>query len=165
MHQHSEIEIEFVKKIEKHRGIIHKICYVYAHNNLDKEDLRQEIVLQLWKSYPSFQGKSEFSTWLYRVALNTAITYTKRRSLIIENPENISNQLSFENNDDYSEDVKLLYKAISHLSKIEKAIVIMWLEEKSYEEIAATTGISVKNVSVKLVRIKKKLAEIIERLQ
>jgi len=159
-----KIEKEFIAKIQKHQGILHKICFVYAKNNLDKEDLYQEMILQLWKSYSSFEHKSKFSTWMYRVALNTAITLTKKNSLFEKNKTLISENYEAKEFIDYSEDIKILYKAISKLSKIEKAITLLWLEEKSYRDIAETVGISEKNVSVKLVRIKKKLAELIKKM-
>lgn len=159
------IENEFIASIQEHQGILHKISFVYANHVNEKDDLYQEIVLQLWKSYPSFQGKSKFSTWMYRVALNTAITLTKKPKLIFNAIEKQSVSTSFETSMEFSEDVKLLYKAISHLNKVDKAIVLLWLEEKSYAEIAETIGITVSNVSVKLTRIKVKLAELIEKLQ
>ena len=163
MQNQREIEKEFIGPIQKHQGILHKICFVYSHNNADKEDLYQEIVLQLWKSYPSFRQESKFSTWMYRVALNTAITLNKKASKF-KNKAEISDDYTVEKVDDYSEEIKLLYKAISKLSKIEKAIVMLWLEQKTYNEIAEIIGISEKNVGVKLVRSKKKLAKIIKKL-
>ena len=165
MNHPKDIENEFIAQIEAHQGILHKICFVYANTNTDKDDLYQEIILQLWKSYPSFQGKSKFSTWMYRVALNTAITLTKRPKLVFKDLENHTVAVSIEPAMDYSEDVKLLYKAISQLNKIEKAIVLLWLEEKSYVEISEAIGLTVSNVSVKLTRLKAKLAQLIERLQ
>jgi RNA polymerase sigma-70 factor (ECF subfamily) len=159
----SEIEKEFIGQIQNHQGILHKICFVYSNYYADKEDLYQEIVLQLWKSYPSFRKESKFSTWMYRVALNTAITLNKKASKF-KNRVQISNDYTVEQVDDFSEDIKILYKAISKLSKIEKAIILLWLEEKIYSEIAQIVGISEKNVSVKLVRSKKKLAKIIKKI-
>ena len=158
-------ETEFLELIEKHQRIIHKICFMYCRNNPDKEDLYQEITLQLWKAFPSFKGQSAFSTWMYRVALNTAITMTRRYNFLTLTPA--SSDISYEINSsiELSEEVKILYKAISHLKELEKGIVFLWLEEKSYEEIAETLGISVKNVSVKLIRIKNKLSGIIKKLQ
>jgi len=160
-----DIEKEFITKIRKHQGILHKICFIYARNSAEKEDLYQEIILQLWKSYPTFKGISKFSTWMYRVALNTAITLTKKIPLLELNLKNTPKTYELEKSMDYSEDVKILYKAISQLKKVDKAIILMWLEEKPYHDIAETVGISVKNVSVKVVRIKAKLAELIEKLQ
>lgn len=163
MQRQKETEKEFIARIQNHQGILHKICFVYAHNTADKEDLYQEIVLQLWKSYPSFRKEAKFSTWMYRVALNTAITLNKKASKF-KNKVQISNDYAVEQVDDYSEDITILYKAITKLSKIEKAIILLWLEEKAYSEIAQIVGISEKNVSVKLVRSKKKLAKIIKRI-
>ena len=163
MQSQKETEKEFIARIQKHQGILHKIWFVYAHSNADKEDLYQEIVLQLWKSYSSFRQESKFSTWMYRVALNTAITLNKKASKF-KNKAQISDDYAVENVDDYSEEIQILYKAISKLSKIEKAIVMLWLEEKTYKEIAEIIGISAKNVSVKLVRSKKKLSKIIKKI-
>jgi len=159
-----QLETEFLNQVKSHQNIIHKICFIYSRNRSDKEDLYQEIVLQLWKSYPSFGKRSAFSTWMYRVALNTAISTTQRFwfTADTELPE-----LAFEAESqmDLSEDIRILYRAISKLAKIEKAIILLWLENRSYDEIAETTGISVKNVSVKLVRIKARLSEIIRKMQ
>ena len=100
---------------------MHKICFVYAKNSADKEDLYQEIVLQLWKSYSSFKHKSMFSTWMYRIAINTALTLTKKRSLFENNTTFLDEEFGAEEPFDYSEDIKILYKAISKLSKVEKS--------------------------------------------
>jgi len=160
-----KIENEFIEKIREHQGILHKISFVYSKNNAaDKEDLYQEMVLQLWKSYPSFRQEAKFSTWMYRVAINTAITLTKKAALFGNQKIQISEEYAIAEDIDYSEDIKILYKAISKLSKIEKAVILLWLEEKTYNEIAQIVGISEKNVSVKLVRSKKKLAKIIKKI-
>lgn len=164
MQNQNEIEKEFVEQIQKHQGILHKICFVYSNNNGDKEDLYQEIVLQLWKSYPSFRKEAKFSTWMYRVALNTSITLNKKAALFENHKTQLSEEYEIAEVIDYSEDIKILYKAISKLSKIEKVIIMLWLEEKTYSEIAEIVGMSEKNVSVKLVRSKKKLAQIIKKL-
>ncbi len=159
------LEKEFLKQINAHQIIIHKICFIYCRNKSDKEDLYQEIVLQLWKSYPSFEGRSAFSTWMYRVALNTAISTTRRVWFFVDTgglPDITSDNESMM---DLSEEINLLYKAISQLDKVEKAIILLWLESKSYEEISDTIGISVKNVSVKLVRIKAKLVRMLKHFQ
>lgn len=155
-------EEEFVQLIEQNQQILHKICFVYACNSYNKDDLYQEIVLQSWKSYSSFQAKSSFSTWLYKVALNTAISRTRKKSYIFEDHSEIES--NYESDFIKNEEIRILYMAISKLSKIDKALILLWLEEKTYEEIADTIGISVKNVSVKLVRIKAKLEQIIKKL-
>ena len=159
------IESEFLSRIGRHQGILHKICFVYSNSRADRDDLYQEIVLQLWKYYSSFKGESEFSTWMYKVALNTAISLTQKPSLFTYSTDEKEIALDTEHSMDLNEEIQVLYKAISQLRKVEKAIVLLWLEERSYEEIADTIGITVKSVSVKLVRVKAKLAEIIKKLQ
>jgi len=157
------LEKEFIQIVQKNQGIIHKVCNIYCDVQEDRNDLFQEIVAQLWKSYPSFRKESKFSTWMYRVALNTAITSfkkTKRR------PD--QNSLTYENfqikDESYDskteEDIKELHKAVAQLTGIEKSIVLLYLENKKYEEIAEITGITQNYVRVKMNRIKKKLKKL-----
>jgi len=154
---------EFLKLISENKGIIYKICNVYANNGDDKDDLKQEIILQLWKSYPRFQGKSKFSTWMYRIAFNTAITNIRKskRHPIIEALSGTEHNVSEKEDIDYfNGEINHLYKAIGKLKDVEKAIVMLYLEERSYKEIGEIVGISEKNVSVKLVRLKEKLKKL-----
>lgn len=155
----------FVEEIRLHQGILHKICIVYATNRAEREDLYQEMVLQLWKSYPSFKGDAQFSTWMYRVCLNTALMQTRRKRPEIMEVKSSALDFVEDEQAGVSEKLRVLYMAISRLSKIERALILLWLDEKSYEEIAKAIGISVKNVSVRLVRIKARLTSIIEKLQ
>lgn len=144
--------------IYEHMGIIYKICNLYAAEE-DRDDLKQEIIYQLWQSYPSFRGDSKFQTWMYRVALNTAmlglrakrIKYTSLSEIEEEMPEETGSGSPDE------EIVRQLYAHISKLKDLDKTIIFLYLEECSYEEIAEITGISAKNVSVRLVRIREKL--------
>ena len=159
------VENEFIRRIKKHQGILHKISFVYADDKWDRQDLRQEIILQLWKSYPSFKGESEFSTWMYRVALNTAITQVRNKKAKSIKYQKYKEKVRTDDTVDYSDDIQMLYRGISHLNRVEKAIILLYLDDKSYKEMAEALGISVKNISVKLVRIKAKLAEIIQKLQ
>lgn len=159
------MEREFLEIIKNNQGIIHKVCNVYCDDQDDRDDLFQEIVAQLWKSFPSFRKESKFSTWMYRVALNTAITSfkkTKRRPdqsrLTYENF-----QIKDENYDTETEDnIKLLHRAVAQLTGVEKSIILLFLEEKKYEEIAEITGITQNYVRVKMNRIKKKLKKFME---
>lgn len=152
---------EFSKLIEKNQRIIHKITSIYCNSGVDREDLFQEICLQLWNSYESFREESKFSTWMYRVALNTAISNVrKKKNNFSFEPLNEYTLLPLEPDDD-KENVKLLYKAVSMLNSIDKAIILLWLEEKNYDEIASIMGTTKSNISVKLVRIKRKLEEIV----
>ena len=151
----------FSELIQKNQAIIHKITRVYENGWADREDLFQEICLQLWKSYPNFREEAQFSTWMYRVALNTAISnIRKNKNSLSFEPLRDTDRISDEKSDE-KEKLKLLYHTISKLNRIDKAIILLWLEEKNYEEIATIIGTSKTNVSVKLVRIKRKLEELV----
>lgn len=152
---------EFVDQVQAHQDIIHKVAFIYGRVPADREDLAQEVLLQLWRSYGSFNGRSAFSTWMYRVALNTAITFRRKQKPQIDESSEPSMDATQLAQAEFSDDLKTLYRAIARLSAIEKAIIMQWLDERSYEEIADTVGISVKNVSVRLVRIRKRLAQLI----
>lgn len=162
----SLLEKEFLEKIEKHKGVVFKISKMYMDNPDDQNDLYQEIIYQAWKSYNDFQKKSEFSTWLYRTALNTAIVFLrseKKRSFIQnQSIENLSiHQESYNDTDDRN--MKMMYEAIHKLSPIDKALIFFFLEDFSGKEIAEQLGITEVNARVKLNRAKTKLKEIIEK--
>lgn len=159
------IKTEFLDELDKHQGILNKICFVYSGSHIEKEDLRQEIILQLWKSYQSFRHESAFSTWMYRVALNTALSITKKPQLLVRRNELPDHPGEMDYSMERSEEIRTLHKAISHLNKVEKGIILLWLEDRSYEEIADAMGMTVKNISVRLVRIREKLKELIEKYQ
>ena len=141
-----------------HVGIIYKICKLYAAEE-DREDLKQEIIYQLWQSYPSFRGESKFQSWMYRVALNTAMLGLRARqikyTLLSDRDDEIPDETGKVSDED--EKVRQLYDHISKLKDLDKTIIFLYLEQCSYEEIAEITGISNKNVSVRLVRIREKL--------
>jgi RNA polymerase sigma-70 factor (ECF subfamily) len=152
---------EFSELLNQNQGVIHKISTVYSEDSADKEDLFQEICLQLWKSYTSFKSSSRFSTWMYKVSLNTAISYTRKRSkwMRAENPCSETEIPVAVNPSD--EQSRLLTQAISRLNKIDRAMILLWLEGESYEEIGKIMGITKSNVSVRLVRIKREMGNII----
>ncbi|GET26811.1 RNA polymerase sigma factor [Prolixibacter sp. NT017] len=155
---------EFLRKISDNQGIIHKVTGIYCDNPEDRKDLFQEILIQLWKSYESFRNESKFSTWMYRVALNTAITAFKKASRhpLGNQVESVNFQLTAEEYDyEFEENLKLLHKAIEQLTGVEKSIILLYLEDKKYEEIAEITGITQNYVRVKMNRIKKKLKAIL----
>ncbi|MCT3802981.1 sigma-70 family RNA polymerase sigma factor [Elizabethkingia anophelis] len=156
-------EKEVLEKIEKHKGMIFKISKMYLENQEDREDLFQEIILQLWKSYQAFEGKSQFSTWLYRVSLNTAITFLKRdkkRTDKNELHENID--IEDEQNTDKELQTEFLYKAVQELNPIEKALIFLFLEGQNHKQISENMGITEVNARVKLNRTKEKLQQIIK---
>jgi RNA polymerase sigma-70 factor (ECF subfamily) len=150
---------EFIKHIKENEGIIFKITLVYAFNDDDKKDLYQEIVYQLWKSYDSFRGDSKFSTWMYRIALNTAITYLKKEKkngnkvqidkILLSKIEKVDTLMD--------ERIQLIYAQIKKLNAIEKGVILLYLEGKNYEEIGVITGFTPSNVGTRLNRIKQKL--------
>jgi RNA polymerase sigma-70 factor (ECF subfamily) len=150
--------------IFENQKAIKSICYVYCSRNEDREDLFQEIVYKILKSYKSFKHRSKFSTWLYRVALNTAITYNKKNSkLRMQSIDSVPVLNHFED-ESLEAEIKILYKSIEKLNPVDTAIILLYLEEKSYDEISEIVGLSSKNISVKIVRIKRKLGKIYESL-
>jgi RNA polymerase sigma factor (sigma-70 family) len=162
------LEKEFLQIITENQGIIHKVCSIYCDLEEDRRDLFQEILVQLWKSYPSFRSESKFTTWMYRVALNTAITSFKKDKRQPDKSgvsyENL--QLAEEIYDTRTEDqIKVLNQAVSQLSGIEKSIILLFLEDKKYEEIAEITGITQNYVRVKMNRIKKKLKMLMNKVE
>jgi len=157
------MENEFIQTINAYAGIIHTVCRLYSREPEDRKDLYQEIVLQLWRAFPTFRAEAKASTWLYRVALNTAISSVRRRSRqIVSAPAEVelfADQIVTPPPDD--EHMRQFYEAVEQLSPIEKAIVFLYLDDNSYDEMAQVIGISVSNVGVKLNRIKVKLKKIV----
>lgn len=155
---------KFTERVNKHQGIIFKISRMYCDDEECRKDLFQEILLQLWKSYPRFSRQSKFSSWMYRVALNTAINQFRSSQKEILNfnaelPVDIKDEIS-----EKKEDTKILYEAIGKLNKAEKSLIILYLDNLHYNEIAEITGISVSNVGAKINRIKSKLQKILKEL-
>jgi RNA polymerase sigma factor (sigma-70 family) len=155
------LEKEFLQLITQNQGILYKVCSLYATDPDDKEDLFQEIVLQVWKSYPTFRKESKFTTWLYRIALNTAITSLRKQKKWLGKKSISKHELQIpevlSDKDVLQDQVNLLYKGINELSKVERAVIMLYLEECSYQEIAQIIGITESNVGVRINRIKKKL--------
>lgn len=154
--QSSDAERErFVQRLDEHQGILHRIAAVYASRPEDRRDLVQEIVLQLWRARASFEERSRFSTWAYRVALNTALSFRRaqrNRPAPAELDEPASPVAP-----EPGDDVEALERAIRELPELDRAVILLRLEEKSYEEIAAITGLGRASVGVRLVRIKERL--------
>jgi len=154
---------EFVQLIRDNNGLILKVCNLYAATVQDRQDLYQEIVVQLWRSLPKFRNESKLTTWMYRVALNTAISdYRKQQRTIATTDLNLFTKEIAEQAEynDKEEKLKSLYNAIGHLPEIEKAIVMLYLDDKSYEEMEDILGINQNNLRVKMNRIKEKLRQL-----
>ena len=159
-----EKEQEFLNRIEKHKGILYKVSKMYMDNSDDQQDLFQEIVCQLWKSYDSFRNESQFSTWMYRVAVNTAIVFLKKEKRKVDKYEIASENIKDDEGDSHIKESQIdhFYKAVQKLEKIDKAIIFYQLEGFSHKEIGDNLGISEGNARVKLNRAKEKLKEIIK---
>ncbi|WP_228852087.1 RNA polymerase sigma factor [Aegicerativicinus sediminis] len=158
------LENNFVDHLEKHQNIVHKICRMYTHDQESHNDLFQEITIQLWKAYPKFRGDAKFTTWMYRVGLNTAITlYRKSKKRVqTQEIEGVQYKLRAREYDDTEEQqLKLMYTAVKQLNDIEKALVFLYLEDKNYSEISETLGITEVNARVKMNRVKTKLKTIL----
>ena len=154
---------EFVKLINEHQALLYKVCNFYGHTEHDRQDLFQEIIIQSWKSYPKFRADAKFSTWLYRIALNTAISDIRKQKtkLVHVEPGQLPTEIEdIQYTKDRDERLQLLYIAINQLSQIEKAVVMLYLEDKSYEEIEDILGINQNNLRVKMNRIKEKLRKL-----
>jgi len=158
-----DVEKRFEKDIKEHESLIYKVCRIYAYSEADKKDLFQEIVIQLWEAYPKYKGQAKFSTWLYRVAINTAITGLRKQKKFITSYEHstLNDNIIDENYHEAEEEkVQQLYTAIEQLNQVEKAIIMLYMEEKQYDEMEEILGISQGNLRVKMNRIKEKLREL-----
>jgi RNA polymerase sigma-70 factor (ECF subfamily) len=160
--QKHEAEEQFEKHLREHELLIYKVCRLYACSEVDRQDLFQEIVIQLWKAFPKFNGQSKFSTWLYRVAINTAITgLRKKKDVIISyEPATLPQHSDDNTSEEEEEQLRVMHKAIEQLNQVEKAVVMLYMEDKTYEEMEDILGISQGNLRVKMNRIKEKLREI-----
>jgi RNA polymerase sigma-70 factor, ECF subfamily len=153
----------FIKLVNEHGNLLHKVCRMYCFSVYDRQDLFQEMIIQAWKSYPGFRGEAKFSTWLYRIALNTAISGLRKQKRRIY-PGGVED-LPIELQDiqyavEKDEQVQQLYAAINQLTEVEKAITMLYLEDKSYQEMEEILGINQNNLRVKMNRIKEKLRKI-----
>lgn len=151
-------ETQFLQLIGQHQGIIHKICRLYRDSKEDREDLFQEIVFQLWKSIGSYGGKASFSTWMYKVALSTAIVGYRKRA-----PRIVYTDILPDRADVSNEAGEELMEVLKKLKDDEKAIIALYLEELSYKEIAEIIGITENHVGVKLNRVKARMQQLFKK--
>jgi RNA polymerase sigma-70 factor (ECF subfamily) len=154
-----EQEKSFVSLVQEHQGLIHKVCILYETDREARNDLFQEIVLQLWKSFHTFRGDSKITTWMYRIALNTAISGLRKlgRKIKTEELDDYHFNISERAEDSREEELQKLHWAIRQLTEIERAMIMMALDEVPYDEIAETIGITQNNVRVRMNRIREKL--------
>jgi RNA polymerase sigma-70 factor (ECF subfamily) len=153
-------EVQFLQLIGQHQGIIHKICRLYRDSPEDREDLFQEIVFQLWRSVSAFEGKARFSSWMYKIALNTAIASFRRKKPHITYTSDLPDQPVPQY--DPGEQHEQLFEALKQLNDGDKALIALYLDDLSYKEIAEITGMSENNIGVKLNRIKSKIQQLLK---
>ena len=151
-------EKEFARIVKEHKRRIYTVCYMFSKDADQVADLFQEILINMWKGFSSFRGESSISTWIWRVSLNTCINTSKKGSRLETIPLNV-NINPYEDVDEEALQVRQLYDRINRLGLVDRSLILLWLENLSYEEIGAIMGISVKNVSVKRVRIREKLKQ------
>lgn len=154
-----DLKDEFIELVAQYKEIIFKVCYIYAEKD-EIEDYYQEVLIQIWRSLPKFRGESQVITWIYRISLNTCISYVRKNKKGNVNKAPLLEVSLCENDIEKRQQLEEMYLLINKLNKLEKAVILLWLEERSYEEIAAVVGISKTNVAVKLNRIKEKLKKL-----
>ena len=152
-----DLEQEFTRIAREYKDTIYMVCYMFSQNTAEVDDLYQEILINMWRSLPSFEGRSSLKTWIWRLSLNTCISYDRIRSskgkaLPLDMQINL-----YEDTDHDSKQIKMLHERINRLGVFDRAIIMLWLENMPYEEIGAIVGISAKNVGVRLVRIREQL--------
>jgi RNA polymerase sigma-70 factor, ECF subfamily len=160
MKRNERDEAEFLARIDRHAGIVRKVALSYSRNAADRRDLEQEIVAQLWKSYPRFDGTRSFSTWMYRVALNVAISIARSQRWGAPEPASLaedSEELAHEGSVEHGQSLRELRAFIAGLDELNRALILLYLEELSYREIAEVLGISETNVATKINRVKQSL--------
>ena len=144
--------------VREHKNTIYTVCFMFSKDSDEVNDLFQEVLINLWKGFESFEGKSKVDTWIWRVSFNTCISQERKKKRNSPIPLSMEIDL-FNDKDDDTKQIKMLYDRIHRLKPFDRAIVLLWLENMSYEEIAAIVGITVKNVSVRLYRIKEELKQ------
>ena len=142
--------------VRDNKSTIYTVCYMFSKDQDEVNDLFQEVLINLWKGFSSFEGRSDVRTWIYRISLNTCISQDRKKKKTRSVPLSMNINL-FEDRDEDSRQVEMLRKRINKLGPFDRAIILLWLENMSYEEIGQVVGISTKNVSVRLFRIKEQL--------
>ena len=152
------LETAFAQIVKEHKNTIYTVCFMFSKDSDEVNDLFQEVLINLWQGFASFEGKSKIDTWIWRVSFNTCISQERKKKRTSAIPLTMGIDL-FNDKDDDTKQVKMLYDRIHRLKPFDRAIVLLWLEGIPYDEIAAIVGITTKNVSVRLYRIKEELKQ------
>lgn len=150
------LELKFEQMVREHKSTIYTICFMFSKDADEVNDLFQEVLINLWKGFQDFKGESKMATWIWRVSFNTCISQERKKKRASSVPLEMGIDL-FNDQDEDTRQIRQLYQRIHQLKPFDRAIVLLWLEGISYDEIAAIVGITVKNVSVRLYRIKEEL--------
>ena len=151
------IELQFTKMVKEYRKTIYTVCYFFSKDTEEVNDLYQEILINLWKGFPNYRGESSLKTWIWRVSLNTCSNQERmKKSRIRTVPLSIDIDL-YNDEDAGSRQIQMLYDRINRLDVFDRAIILLWLENMTYQDIADVVGISVSNVTTRLFRIKEQL--------
>lgn len=153
----NNLENDFARVVREHKGTIYTVCYMFSKDEDEVADLFQDILINLWKGFEGFRGDSSVRTWVYRVSLNTCISADRKKKRRGETVPLSMDINLFEDSGDDVKQIRMLQSRISRLGPFDRAIVLLWLENLSYDEIGAIVGITAKNVSVRLFRIKEQL--------
>ena len=155
----SATQQRFLDIVRENEGLIYKVCYMYAENDEHLKDLYQEVIANIWQGLDSYRGQSKVSTWIYRIAINTCVSYLRRNSRYgrSETIDDVRALSIVDEGYEHAQQLKAMYEMIGLLGKLDKAIIMLWLDEYSYDEISAMTGISRNNVASRLHRIKQRL--------
>lgn len=153
---------QFISIVRENQNLIYKTCFSYCQNTESRKDLQQEILIQLWKSFEIYDGRVKISTWIYRVALNTAISFYRRESKVKKKVTTLNDEIihlpdNYENSQ--QENISMLYRFIDEMNELDRALILLYLDDYKYQEIADILGITETNVATKISRIKKKLKE------
>lgn len=157
--EESALESDFARMVRENKSTIYTVCYMFSKDSDEVNDLFQEILVNLWRGFAKFEGRSDIRTWFYRVSLNTCISIDRKKKRGKTVPLSMDINL-YDDNDADTRQVQMLYSRISKLGPFDRAIVLLWLEGIPYDEIGEIVGISAKNVSVKLVRIREQLKKL-----
>ena len=151
------IELQFTKMVKEYRKTIYTVCYFYSKDSEEVNDLYQEILINLWKGFEKFRGESSLKTWIWRVSLNTCNNQERKKKSSVQTiPLSIDIDL-YNDDDEHSKQIQMLYDRINRLDVFDRAIILLWLENMSYQDIASVVGISLSNVTTRLFRIKEQL--------
>ena len=156
------LELDFAQVVREHKGTIYTVCYMFSKDEDEVADLFQDILINLWKGFSKFRGESNIKTWIYRVSLNTCISSDRKKKRKGETVPLDMNINLFDDSQEDTKQIRMLQSRISRLGPFDRAIVLLWLENLSYDEIGAIVGITAKNVSVRLFRIKEQLRNMSE---